>query len=233
MQLLKILFLLLFNCFAYSQSDGIKVKYKTVSNYDISKLENDPTIDTYKLDYAKKLKSYNEEMTYTLKASRQESIFETIYQMDIGAEINPIANFERDQKFYINTEEYIEAKNFQGEDLLISEDSYKQNWKIVSGNIEVLGIQCKKASLTYKEADNEMSIIAWFAPNLNYSFGPKGFHGLPGLILKIERNDVLILEATEIKDIKSLFITKPYKGKRITRESFNNRMLAIIEKMKQ
>lgn len=224
---------LLCPCLVISQNKGIEVTYKTISNYDISQLDKDPSIDSFKLEYAKRLKANYEEMTYVLKASKQESIFETIDQLQIGYNDNSIAKIEKNQKHYVNDDEYIFQTNFQGQDLLIIENSFSQDWKIVDEEIEILGFNCKKAILTYTEADQEFNISAWFAPAINYNYGPKGFHGLPGLILKIERNDVLIYEATELKEKKNLLITVPYRGKKITREEFDKRMLDIINMMKQ
>jgi len=233
MKQLTFLFLLLCHCLVLSQGEGIEVTFKTISKLDISKLENDPSVNKAQLEYSRKLKSQMEEMQYTLKALKEESSFETLYQIPIGRKINPIAQHQKNQKFYVNNTEYIEAIDFQGQDLLIIEKPFKKEWKLLPETSNVLGYNCKKAELTYKEAGEEFHILAWFAPDINYNFGPKGFHGLPGLILKLERNDVLIFEATKIEPKKNLIVTKPYRGKRTTREAFDNRMLAIIKKMSQ
>lgn len=231
----KLLFLVTLLChyFVFTQNEGIEVIYKTVSKYDISKLELSSSLNANQLEYTKKLKSQMEEISYILRATVDQSIFETVYQMQTGDKSSPLAEYEKNQKFYIDKEKSIEGKNFQGEQLLIIEKPYNQNWKIVDEETEILGFKCKKAELTYKEANQEFNIIAWFAPAINYNYGPKGFHGLPGLILKIERNNVLIYEAIELKEKKNLLITVPYRGKKITREEFDQRMLDIINMMKQ
>lgn len=231
----NLLFLVTLLChyFVLTQNEGIEVIYKTVSKYDISKLEQGSSLSANQLEYTKKLKSQMEDISYILRATVDESIFESIYQMQIGGKSNPLAEYEKNHKFYIDKEKFIEGKNFQGEQLLIVEKPNNQNWKIIDEEIEILGYNCKKAILTYTEADQEFNISAWFAPAINYNYGPKGFHGLPGFILKIERNDVLIYEATEVKEKNNLLITEPYRGKKITRGEFDKRMLDIINMMKQ
>lgn len=217
----------------FCQDKGLEITYKTVSKYDIEQLKKDPSIDNFKLEYIKNIKEDYESLTYTLKASKKESIFETVIEMDIDSRKSPIKELIRNQRFYVNEEHLIEQKNFLGEKLLIIEDAHKQNWKLLPESIEILDYECKKATLTYTEAGQKFEIVAWFAPDLNYNFGPKGFHGLPGLILKLERNNVLVFEATSIKSKEDIYIFKPNEGKKITREKINVRMEATIKKMSQ
>ncbi|MDM1396512.1 GLPGLI family protein [Myroides odoratimimus] len=61
------------------------------------------------------------------------------------------------------------------------------DWKITSESKTIQGFTCYKAIAEkrneYKGAIKIVPIVAWFTPDINYSYGPGGFHGLPGLIL--------------------------------------------------
>jgi GLPGLI family protein len=57
------------------------------------------------------------------------------------------------------------------------------NWKMVKGEIDTIaGIQCYKATTQY----GGRTYIAWYSPQIPINDGPYIFHGLPGLITKVE-----------------------------------------------
>lgn len=56
-----------------------------------------------------------------------------------------------------------------------------KNWKLINETKIINSIDCKKAEVKYKGRD----WIAWYAPEIPFSFGPYIFSGLPGLIVKI------------------------------------------------
>lgn len=79
-------------------------------------------------------------------------------------------------------------------------DLPKYNWEI-HHNISkrILGYLVKKATL---KLDSDISVIAWFTPNLPYYNGPDVYHGLPGLILEIEQqtpNGLIVIKATSLQ----------------------------------
>ena len=64
-------------------------------------------------------------------------------------------------------------------------------------------------------------ITAWYCPNIPFSFGPKGYTALPGLILELQERN-LIYGAFKI-DLKKEndIIAEPKKGKVLTEEEYN------------
>ncbi len=85
---------------------------------------------------------------------------------------------------------------------------YKYNWQITKETDTILGYPVIKAvSGRY---------VAWFTPNIPVPFGPRGFGGLPGLILKLyntQQFPAFAIVATEIHLLKNpLKIKKPTKG---------------------
>lgn len=70
---------------------------------------------------------------------------------------------------------------------------------------------------------SEPNIIAWYCPEIPVSSGPKGFSGLPGLILELQvpkgyfiAREIKFLDATKQNEI-----TRPSKGKEISSEEYN------------
>lgn len=88
------------------------------------------------------------------------------------------------------------------------------NWKITSEFKFIDNYKCYKAtSVMIVESPNKTfnhPVIAWFCPDLPYSFGPNGYGGLPGLILELQvRNGVYGVKKIDFKtkesfDIKEL-----------------------------
>ncbi|WP_346432227.1 GLPGLI family protein [Flavobacterium acetivorans] len=68
-------------------------------------------------------------------------------------------------------------------------------------------------------------ITAWFAPSLPYSFGPKHFYGLPGLILETTENKTTFLATKITFDSNEVKIDFP-KGKTITKEDYDKKLRA-------
>jgi GLPGLI family protein len=89
------------------------------------------------------------------------------------------------------------------------------NWKITSESKKINNYTCYKA--TQVNSDN-FALIAWFCPEISYSFGPYVTAGLPGLILELHTNFITygLLTFEETNDIKEIKI--PTAKKVITNE---------------
>lgn len=74
--------------------------------------------------------------------------------------------------------------------------------------------------------NTSIPIVAWFAPSLPYSYGPKYFTGLPGLILELTDRKVTFLASSIIilKD-EELPIDFP-KGKTISQEDYTKKVMS-------
>ena len=79
---------------------------------------------------------------------------------------------------------------------------------------------------------NPVKIEAWYAPKLPFKFGPKGYNGLPGLILEIKQNDKHYVRAIKINWDEETFVIKPATGKRITKKELDAKFQKAIGEMK-
>ena len=85
-----------------------------------------------------------------------------------------------------------------GSDAYRLKDERKINWKISNEKIKIGEFMAQKATT---EMYGRMW-IAWFATDLPFQDGPYKFHGLPGLIVKVE--DVTQSHIIELKGVKKL-----------------------------
>lgn len=115
----------------------------------------------------------------------------------------------------------VEVRDFMGKKYLIEEESTPRAWRIAPEQKDILGYLCQKA--IFEDAENERTIVAWFAPALACPSGPEGFAHLPGLILEVNINggeEVYELNKLELKKLAEGTIAPPTEGKSISREKF-------------
>lgn len=85
-----------------------------------------------------------------------------------------------------------------GSDEYMIQDSRSQNWKILPGKEKTGNFMAQKATCNFAGRN----WIAWFTTELPIQDGPYKFHGLPGLIVKLE--DSAHTHSFELKGIKKL-----------------------------
>lgn len=84
------------------------------------------------------------------------------------------------------------------------------------------------------EVPKEITITAWYTPQIPVNQGPGEYWGLPGLILEVNANRTtilcskIILNPGEKEDIKM-----PSKGKEVTKQEYNEIMKKKIEEMQE
>jgi len=215
--------LLLSITISFSQNDKkISIHYKTKSYIDIEALDAKTKANTFKMEYAIQLKKNYESIEYILNIVGNTSKFETIMKMNISnMHKNRLQSRENTHSFYVDTEQYIEQVDFLGEKLLIIEPSKQFEWILTTETKNILGYRCYKANYFKEGVTNNLKIEAWYAPELPYQFGPKGYHGLPGLILEIIRNEKLAFIADKINWDAKVFAIKPTKGRKISQSDFD------------
>lgn len=115
--------------------------------------------------------------------------------------------------------------------ILIEKENEKLEWEITTESKKIDGYLCYKAIYLMKFVNRRgmntsIPIVAWFAPSLPYSYGPKYFTGLPGLILELTDRKVTFLASSIIilKD-EELPIDFP-KGKTISQEDYTKKVMS-------
>ena len=110
----------------------------------------------------------------------------------------------------------VECKTL-GECFLIEQP--KAVWEITRKTKIIGGYLCYSA-IYQNPLYKEKKPIAWFAPKIPVSYGPKVFTGLPGIILELEDNTVTFTAIKiELNPKEKISVKKPL-GKPITKENY-------------
>jgi GLPGLI family protein len=96
------------------------------------------------------------------------------------------------------------------------------NWTITNEVATIAGLVCKKAT-TMTTMQPQLPVEAWFTDEIPISSGPGSFHGLPGLILKIE-TPVFSIAADKVRFVAPPIIKKPTEGELTTSEQLMQRI---------
>lgn len=174
---------------------------------------------------AVKAKMEAQKSTYNLDIKNGRSLFqlnELLLNDFNGDAANALAKMSADKgSFYqdLKTKEIIEKQS--GYDKLISYNFDFYDWELTQVKEDILGYTTYKATTHYTEphpaggADLQRDITVWYTPEIPLNFGPQGYGGLPGLILKKCQSGACLV-ATKI-DYKKTKIDWP-KGETITRK---------------
>ncbi len=124
-----------------------------------------------------------------------------------------------------------EQRDFLGRTFLIKEDRPEYAWRLTGQQSEYLGYACQQA---VTEVDST-TVEAWFAPEIPVSVGPDSFGGLPGaiLVLTSDREARATWSATHVslEPPDEAELQAPDKGRRVTREEFENIVEEKTEEM--
>ncbi len=85
------------------------------------------------------------------------------------------------------------------------------------------------------EIPKEITVTAWYTPQIPVSNGPGEYWGLPGLILEINEGRTTILCSEVIMNVKDeeTKIEAPTKGDQVTREEYNKIVKKKMEEMRE
>lgn len=129
----------------------------------------------------------------------------------------------------LKTKESLWFKSFLGDDILIKNTFDKYKWEITKEEKKIGKYLCRKAISTFTETFLDKKIqrklVAWFSTEIPLPFGPRGFDGLPGLVLELQDGkNIFIASEVKISRNKKIKITKPKAKISFTRKEFKEFM---------
>lgn len=227
--------ILLFCCFclsnfAYSQHSG-RAEYHVIIGKD-SLFQSQDALKTIYLDamevskdFVFKLQFNKKESLFTLDKKISEPIHD--FALSMVDFLSPIyTNVTTGEKIYTS----------QDNEFLITDDIHS-DWKLSSETKLIDNYLCYKATCEHKITNSrgtfKFPVTVWYCPALPYSFGPIGYGKLPGLIVEYHRrNFVYGLKKLTISD-KEIEITKPSKGRRISSQEYNAKLIEAYKRSKE
>ena len=214
---------------SFCRSQSGAVEYKVVVDQVIE--SNKPEV----LDFIGKIKKIANEQKFKLLFNGDKSSFSEIGIMSsedsYNLKMSKIASsaYSSDGEVYYdkkNNEEFLKKSN----GILIKNTNTILKWEVTADSKTISNYKCYRAVLEIPFVNSKgqsgiQKITAWFAPSLPYSFGPKDFHGLPGLILELNDIRSTFLVTKISLDDKELTIDFP-KGKTVTKEDYEKKLKA-------
>ncbi|RKS13110.1 GLPGLI family protein [Flavobacterium sp. 120] len=230
-----------------------------VKNSD-SKIEKDVEFDKMIQEALKKSSEKKYLFIFNKQEGLYEQM-EELEKPEIGnATMSIKVTFSGVGKKYINLKDkskVVEDEIF-GKEFLIVDTLEKLNWILVNETKKIGDYSCYKAEVTVpvtekqkqeyqdflKKQEKKISlfpmeepkdkvITAWYAPEIPVSLGPLNYWGLPGLILEINEDDVIILcSKVTLSNKEVAKIKVPNTGKKVTQTEFDAIEKAKLDSMK-
>jgi GLPGLI family protein len=230
-----------------------------VKNSD-SKIEKDVEFDKMIQEALKKSSEKKYLFIFNKQEGLYEQM-EELEKPEVGnATMSIKVTFSGVGKKYINLKDkskVVEDEIF-GKEFLIVDTLEKLNWILVNETKKIGDYSCYKAEVTVpvtekqkqeyqdflKKQENKISlfpmeepkdkvITAWYAPEIPVSLGPLNYWGLPGLILEINEEDVIILcSKVTLSNKEVAKIKVPNTGKKVTQAEFDAIEKAKLDSMK-
>jgi GLPGLI family protein len=242
---MKTLIILFFSTLLYSQTHNnytnviYKAKYAT-ENYQVgAATANAAQINEIEKMY---IESYPK-LEYKLIFDNEQSIFTTIDKMEFAKDMYcklAQTSINTNSAFYINfkTKQKINQFDFQGHKSNINVSREKFDWVITRESSIIQGLKSYKATTQktnpagFGEPATTMGVEAWFTPEIPTSTGPVGFEGLPGLILSVSYNNIIVY-ASKIEKNISAEIKPPFAMKTFdSEEAFTKDFEKIFDEIK-
>ncbi len=239
MKILASLFILIISLNGFAQNNA-EVIYKAsllktyFSQEQIKKSKN-PRIKSFYEQMNKGIEKNIDEFEFTLTYSDKKSFFKLEDQMDIEADKSHKAAYIAiggKDKYYLDTKTNQKLRQTVtfGKKFIIQSDINSINWKLHPETRLIQNFLCHKATTVKKVINSkgtfEKPVVAWYTKEIPIKHGPRGYGGLPGLILKLQE-DKIIYYATKIDLNKKIRngIKKPTKGKLVSKKEYDDFVL--------
>lgn len=243
---MKKLFLILFSTGIFlNAQDKLIVEYESFTKMDIENLLNGSEISVSDREIQDALKKAMETPSYyQLIMTPDESLYEyqeriNNQQKEEGSRVS--ISFGQRGKLYKNLKENLVLReaNSWNVDYLIQDSVKTYDWKITRESQDILGYETRKATA---EIDSITNLVAWYAPRLSFKSGPDVYGGLPGLILKLEKNSKTKTGGVQTQTTTAISIqtgnektkiTRPKKGKLVNQKEFKEENEKQMQRMKE
>ncbi len=189
----KIIFVFVFSFFQIYAQNNIEVIYKTSFNGSFL------TGDNKNNEHLKALNEGLEEkigtLGFQLIINNQKSLFKSIPEMEKDGETTGqkmakiVVGY--DVRYYtdLNKKKIIQELQITDKKSKVDLGFNTFNWTYENNEKIINGYKCYLAKTKYGTLD----VYAWYCPALPYSFGPTEFCNLPGLILELQKGNVIYL----------------------------------------
>ncbi|MDW5287407.1 GLPGLI family protein [Formosa sp. PL04] len=240
-----------------------KAHYESKTTADMPDFGDRQMSEEQKKRIAESMKSMLEK-SYILSFNRSESIYKEEEKLAApstgggrgfrGVDMSPGPQYKN-----IKTNEVLVDQEFFGKQFLIKDSLPKLAWKMENETKQIGQYTCFKATAVKlasetaatsfrgprraedndakKEepvAPKEITVTAWYTPQIPVNQGPGDYWGLPGLILEVNADRTTILCSKIVLNSKDNDeIKAPKKGKEVTQEEYDKIVKEKIAEMQE
>ncbi|MGK0390832.1 MAG: GLPGLI family protein [Maribacter sp.] len=227
-----ILFLLLsFPILIFAQTSSGKILYKEVITVALpDKVKDDPKNQVW-IDKMPKTRESDRELFYF----GEKSLYKNIKKEEAPNERKYMYDYqEPDNHYYIDIEadESVHLTDFFRKSFLVTGEHKERTWKMTKNQRMIKDYLCFEATA----GDTTDQVIVWFTPQIKTTAAPMYLNGLPGLILEVSMNEgkfKLSASTITLNETKEEEIEKPTKGKKMTKEKYDEMVKKKTEEMKE
>ncbi|MDC7998706.1 GLPGLI family protein [Gilvibacter sediminis] len=201
------------------------------------------------------------EKEYTLDFNKDASLYKVVEALDApavgggGMQIVVAGAGDADVLYKNIAENRLANKSdIFGKTFLIKDSLPQLEWTLTKETKNIGQYTCFKATRTEKRTvqtsissdteegkdnkseavEEEITITAWYTPQIPLGHGPGRHHGLPGLILEISDGDQSILCSKIVMNPKDgVQVSEPTKGKEVTQDEYNTIMQEKMKEMQE
>ncbi|WP_460219934.1 GLPGLI family protein [Psychroserpens sp. MEBiC05023] len=201
------------------------------------------------------------EKTYILSFNKEESIYKEEEALAApqpqGMQVFVVSTGGADVLYKNIKEKRFTNQNESFSKLfLIKDELVEHEWTLGSETKNIGDYTCFKATMTREIEDiesgisingdkdlstsdeapkmKEITITAWYTPQIPVSAGPGNYHGLPGLILEVnDGSETVICSKIVLNPKKASELVEPKKGKVITQEAYDKVMEKKMKDMEE
>lgn len=251
---------LLLSSFFIFQSQAQEVKgiatYKSQRKVDIE-LDSTQMNDEMRAQVMAMLKK-NFEKEYTLDFTKDESIYKEVENLDkpsvsTGGMEFVVATAGGSDILYKNTKEnkFVNQNDLFGKQFLIEDALENLDWQLEKETKNIGEYTCFKAiakrmvpvmrviessgdeeGVLEEPQEEEITLTAWYTPQIPVKHGPSEYGGLPGLILEVSDGRETILCSKIVLNPKNdVNVTAPSKGKKVSQAEFDEIMEKKMKEM--
>lgn len=196
------------------------------------------------------------EKEFELVFDKETSVYKEVEKLNApqpaGVRVMMIGGGSGSNVLFKNIKEkrYANQNELMGKIFLIKDELNKQEWKLTDEKKHIGEYTCYKATYTSevrainsisingedsKEQSDEMrevTITAWYTPEIPVSNGPSTYWGLPGLILEAnDGSETIVCSKIVLNPKNKVNIAEPNKGKEVTQEKFQTIMEKKMQEM--
>lgn len=216
-----------------------KVKEKMNINQTIDTLDTGPEVKkSLKNEYAK-IKNAVPYLSYTMIFDKNEAVFKAPVFMknDNGIALkNAAYAIGANGLFYTNIKQntQLHQEYYLDKYWLIKEKIDTLKWHLTDETIQIQGYVCKKATVKVDiNRKIKKKVTAWFTPELPFQYGPMGYIGLPGLILKLKKGPyIFYADKINLSQKKKNKIPRPTRGKLVSKKEYYKKTKKLADRMK-